>query len=574
LAAKQLRDNEQIVIRKADKSNIFVILDKTEYISKINQIVSDESKFQRVSRDPSELLQRRANKLINTANSFAGSKKLTPIVGSYSPGYLYGNVKNHKENNPLRPIIAQVTSPIYKTAQELDALIKPYIPKKFSLRSRDDFLEILRDQRPSGHLASLDVTSLFTNVPTEETLEIIAKHVYSNEIIPAPSIPKKILLDLLRLCTSESPFRTPDNKIYQQINGVSMGSPLGPTFAEFYMCELENRVLLDNQIKPALYCRYVDDIFVVVRDINHMTELRAAFELNSVLKFTYEFGQNRTLPFLDILVQVEENSYVTKVYRKPTDVGKVLHEESECPQRYKTSTVRALIQRAFKTCTSAGDLKTELRTCKQILVNNGYSNRAVDIEISNCRARQSRIDNEPVVNENITTIYYQNQMNCGYKTDERVLNAIVQNNIRCTTQNGRIKLLIYYKNQKIKNLIMKNNPCKKSGPLQETNVVYKFSCKIEGCRLLKNVNYIGLTTTTLSRRLTCHLQTGGPKNHMRDAHGETITRAALEAGTSIIMRCPDAARLAIAEALIIKEESPAINLQTTGFVRTLKLFSE
>jgi hypothetical protein len=40
------------------------------------------------------------------------------------------------------------------------------------------------------------------------------------------------------------------------------------------------------------------------------------------------------------------------------------------------------------------------------------------------------------------------------------------------------------------------------------------------------------------------------------------------------MRCPDAARLAIAEALIIKEESPAINLQTTGFVRTLKLFSE
>ena len=121
---------------------------------------------------------------------------------------------------------------------------------------------------------------------------------------------------------------------------------------------------------------------------------------------------------------------------------------------------------------------------------------------------------------------------------------------------------------------MKNNPCKKSGPLQETNVVYKFSCKREGCRLLQNVSYIGLTTTTLSRRLTCHLQTGGPKNHMREAHGETITRAALEAGTSIIMRCPDAARLAIAEALIIREESPAINLQTTGFVRTLKLFSE
>ncbi|KAA0186919.1 hypothetical protein HAZT_HAZT004441 [Hyalella azteca] len=40
------------------------------------------------------------------------------------------------------------------------------------------------------------------------------------------------------------------------------------------------------------------------------------------------------------------------------------------------------------------------------------------------------------------------------------------------------------------------------------------------------------------------------------------------------MRCPDPSRLTIAEALIIKSESPAINLQTTGFVRTLKLFSE
>jgi hypothetical protein len=352
-----------------------------------------------------------------------------------------------------------------------------------------------------------------------------------------------------------------------------MGSPLGPTFAEFYMCELENRVLLDAQIKPDLYCRYVDDIFVIVRDEVHMMELRAALERNSVLTFTYEFGQNHTLPFLDILVQDDNNSFVTKVYRKPTDVGKVLNQESECPQRYKISTIRALIHRAFKTCTSARDLKTELRTCKQILVNNGYANKTIDKEISNIRARQNRKD-ESTSRGCVTRIYYQNQMNGGHRTDERVLNSIVQNNISCTTVTDRIQLLIYYRSKKVKNLIMKNNPCKKSGPLQETNVIYKFSCLKEGCRLLQNVNYIGLTSTTLSRRLTCHLQAGGPKNHMREAHNETITRATLEACTSIVMRCPDTTRLSIAEALIIKDESPAINLQSAGFVRTLKLFSD
>jgi hypothetical protein len=119
-------------------------------------------------------------------------------------------------------------------------------------------------------------------------------------------------------------------------------------------------------------------------------------EHESVLKFTHEIGQNHKLPFLDILVRIEDNSSVTNVYRKPTDVGKVLNEKSECPMRYKTSAVRALIQRAFKTCTSESDLKTELRSCKQILVNNGFSNRTIDTEIANYRSREKRSNDEAI----------------------------------------------------------------------------------------------------------------------------------------------------------------------------------
>ena len=144
-----------------------------------------------------------------------------------------------------------------------------------------------------------------------------------------------------------------------------MGCPLGPTFAEYYMCEIENRVLSDEHIKPELYCRYVDDIFVVVRDEEQLENLRLAFEMNSVLKFTYELGQNRTLPFLDIVVQAKNNSFVTKVYRKPTDAGRVLNAASKCPERYKRSAIRALIQQALKTYSSENDLNTELRNCKK-----------------------------------------------------------------------------------------------------------------------------------------------------------------------------------------------------------------
>ena len=69
-AAKELRSNPNIVIKKADKSNVFVIMDgKEEYTNKINQILADQTKFKQITRDPTETLQRKVNKLIAAANS-------------------------------------------------------------------------------------------------------------------------------------------------------------------------------------------------------------------------------------------------------------------------------------------------------------------------------------------------------------------------------------------------------------------------------------------------------------------------------------------------------------------------
>ena len=78
-AAEQLRSNNDIVIRKADKANIFVILYKTDYFAKFNSLLNDVSKFQRITRDPNEELQKKTNKLINKANIESDSSILTPI---------------------------------------------------------------------------------------------------------------------------------------------------------------------------------------------------------------------------------------------------------------------------------------------------------------------------------------------------------------------------------------------------------------------------------------------------------------------------------------------------------------
>ena len=60
-----------------------------------------------------------------------------------------------------------------------------------------------------------------------------------------------------------------NNKFYKQIDGVAMGSPLGPALASIFMCNFENKWLKDcpHSLKPAFYRRYVDDIFVLFSSI-------------------------------------------------------------------------------------------------------------------------------------------------------------------------------------------------------------------------------------------------------------------------------------------------------------------
>ena len=70
-----------------------------------------------------------------------------------------------------------------------------------------------------------------------------------------------------------------------------------------------------------------------------------------------------------------------------------------------------------------------------------------------------------------------------------------------------------------------------------------------------------MTTTTLSRRLTYHLQSGTPKTHTQQAHGITLTREMLVKNTIILDSDHDRKRLQIKEALYIHTLRPTMNIQ-------------
>ena len=87
-ACKNLRSNLDIIIRKADKSQLFVILNREDYCNNLDNILSDETKFEILNEDPSEKLKKKLNTLVNANNAVSNCHKLPKLVGEYHAGYI------------------------------------------------------------------------------------------------------------------------------------------------------------------------------------------------------------------------------------------------------------------------------------------------------------------------------------------------------------------------------------------------------------------------------------------------------------------------------------------------------
>ena len=74
-------------------------------------------------------------------------------------------------------------------------------------------------------------------------MTIILDYMYGSTDAAAPKLPRRILQALLCACTLEVSFCCPSGKIYYQVDGVAMGSPLGVLFANAFMSHVENQVL-------------------------------------------------------------------------------------------------------------------------------------------------------------------------------------------------------------------------------------------------------------------------------------------------------------------------------------------
>ena len=340
-------------------------------------ILSDKSKFMAdFDSDGLHKLEKKVNsnltKLLNMNAIDKDEFHLLKPMGSVYP-HLYGLPKIHKPNIPLRPILSMCRSPTHKLAKWLTKILNPIRHQfcKYSLIDSFDLIKYLKDMNiKTKTMCSFDVNTLFTNVPLRKTIDILCDYISLNNL-PLP-FPVETLKDLLLLCTDNVKF-TFQGEHFRQIDGVAMGSPLGPLLADVFMGYVEN--LAENSIqKMCLYRRYVDDIIIIgdkCEDVNRLLK-----ELNTSQKhisLTCEEEKNNQLPFLDILISRRgDGSIQRSIYRKPTWTGQYLNFHSHCPIHYKRGLIKGLFNRINRICTS-DTIEVETRLLTNTLMNNGYS---------------------------------------------------------------------------------------------------------------------------------------------------------------------------------------------------------
>ena len=196
-------------------------------------------------------------------------------------------------------------------------------------------------------MVSFDVTSLFTNIPLHETIDIAVDLLFNNYNIKMSKVQMK---KLFMFATAQTHFLY-NGEYYDQVDGVAMGSPLGPVLANIFMGHHEKVWLQEYPGEGLLfYRRYVDDIFCLFERQEQVKEfLDYINSKHRNIKFTCEEEENNTLPFLDISIsKTEGRNFGTTTYRKSTYTGLLTNFTSFASIHYKVGLIKTLINRTCK----------------------------------------------------------------------------------------------------------------------------------------------------------------------------------------------------------------------------------
>ena len=140
--------------------------------------------------------------------------------------------------------------------------MKQFVPRvQLYVRGTPDFIKKIENFELNGDyfLVTMDVTSLYTNIPNHEGLVAITQTLIRENAQFRANNRSLIRLQYV-LHMNNFQFNSEN---YLQIGGTTMGTPVAPSYANLFMARLEEKLLAESEYKLPLYLRYIEDIFLI-----------------------------------------------------------------------------------------------------------------------------------------------------------------------------------------------------------------------------------------------------------------------------------------------------------------------
>ena len=227
----KLRINNAIV-SSADKGKTLIILPTTQYQENLRDF-TDNNNFQISNTDPTITFQKHTRKVINNKTNVINPDSRWKYTNlNPSAPTIRGLVKIHKRDQPIRPIVNWRNAPAYKLAKLFTHKIQQLVPLPFTFNVKNTrhLIQELKQTplTPTSRFASLDISNIYSNVPTKES-RIILEDLLSHNTVDPQTI--KEVLQWYDTITQQNYFTNNGNIILQK-DGLAIGAPSSGIISE------------------------------------------------------------------------------------------------------------------------------------------------------------------------------------------------------------------------------------------------------------------------------------------------------------------------------------------------------
>ena len=357
-ALQELQNDCNIVIKKADKGSNIVIMNTHDYIEEGMRQLNNKQFYRKETKNLTPTHKQRIDSIIeelfqNNEISESTFKYLLNDGERTSIFYMLPKIHKNRDNPPGRPIVSSNDCPTEKISQMIDIILKPLIVQNKSyIEDTPDFLRKIQniEMTDEDWLISLDVSSLYTNIPHKDGLrsvEMLLRTKRKGMELPTNGS----ILKLLKCVLTMNNFMF-NNEHYIQIQGTAMGTRVAPTYANIFMNNFEEKYvyLYPKNIIRKWY-RFIDDIWAILRcsEKELKTFLHYLNHVDNNIQFTYMYSKT-SVQFLDVMTYRSKNEIKTDLYVKPTDSHSYLEYSSCHPMNMKNSIPYSQFLRLRRNC--------------------------------------------------------------------------------------------------------------------------------------------------------------------------------------------------------------------------------